>query len=92
MMFFFQMEKQQLAQEAERFLGRSDGGSFSPERSEDELMGMLSDLKHLSNARPAVLPLLTEELVQLIGHSSRQIRGLSYELVLRLLRHSPTAR
>lgn len=54
------------------------------------MMGMLSDLKHLSNARPAVLPLLTEDLVHLIGHSSRQIRGLSYELVLRLLRHSPT--
>ena len=88
------MERQQIAQEAERFLGRSDGGSnsFSTERSEDELLGMLSDLKHVSNARPAVLTLLTEDLVQLIGHSSRQIRGLSYELVLRLLRHSPTAR
>ena len=51
-LLFSQMERQQLSQEAERFLRDS---TLSVDKTEEELMAVLSDLKHVTNPRPAVV-------------------------------------
>ena len=59
------------------------------QESEEELAAVLQDLKHCSNVKPALLVPMIEELKDLISHSSRVIRTAGYELILRLMRHSP---
>ena len=59
------------------------------QESEEELAAILQDLKHCSNVKPGLLVPMIEELRDLISHSSRVIRTAGYELILRLMRHSP---
>ena len=51
-LLYSQMERQQLHQEAERFLRDS---SLSVDKTEEDLTAILTDLKHASNPRPAVV-------------------------------------
>ena len=57
--------------------------------SEEDLASTLQELKHSCTVKPNILPSMTEELTELIRHTSRIIRSLAYELILRLMRHAP---
>ena len=78
------IEKKNLIQDSDRFIG-----SLSFDKADEDLITVLSDLKHVSNPKPAVLTFLSDELSALLLHSSRQVRSLTYELILKLLRYSP---
>ena len=82
------VENMNLAKEAERFIN-AIGIAVGAHESEDDLTTTLQELKHLSLVRPALLLPITEELTELIGHTSRNIRSTAYELILRLMRYSP---
>ena len=80
-------ERATLVIEADRFVNAiSMAGS---RESEEELLATLQELKHSCTSKPALLLPITEELTDLIRHQNRMIRTIAYELVLRLLRHSP---
>lgn len=80
-------ERATLVIEADRFVNAiSMAGS---RESEEELVATLQELKHSCTSKPALLLPITEELTDLIRHQNRMIRTIAYELVLRLLRHSP---
>ena len=57
--------------------------------SSEDLINSLTELKHVTGGKPGVLLYLTSDLTALICHTSRTVRTVTYELVLRLLRYSP---
>ena len=75
--------------ERERFINAINNAIA--QESEEDLASTLQELKHSCTAKPSILPAMTEELTELLQHASRTIRNLSYELILRLLRHSPNS-
>ena len=80
-------ENTTLAMDAHRFSNAINmAGS---QESEEDLTTTLQDLKHACNMKPALLLLVNEDLIGLISHASRVIRSIAYELILRLMRHSP---
>ena len=80
-------ERATLAIEADKFVNAIN--MFGSRGSEEDLIATLQELKHSCASKPAILLPITEELRDVIRHSNRTIRSIAYELLLRLLRHSP---
>ena len=74
--------------EAERFLNAINM-AVGIQESEDDLVTTLQELRHSCSVRPGILLPMIGELTNLIGHTSRNVRSLAYELILKLMRHSP---
>eukprot|EP00095_Tigriopus_kingsejongensis_P002565 maker-scaffold2547_size14626-snap-gene-0.4 protein:Tk02565 transcript:maker-scaffold2547_size14626-snap-gene-0.4-mRNA-1 annotation:"integrator complex subunit 1-like" len=77
-------EKREAASEASRLLNNLSMSSL-----DEDVTSILVEINALATTKPIILEHFTDEINYYISHSTKAIRNQAYNLLLKLLRHSP---